>query len=67
LTRGYGAFGESVSIPAVSPPDRKPEWVPGRRMLVTSRYGVAGTSIKSGVGPQFDGAADEVGGRVSRA
>lgn len=57
-------FGES-GIMAVSPPDRRPEWVPGRRMLHWPNGAVAqlfsAHEPESLRGPQFDAAwADEL-------
>lgn len=58
-------FGES-GILAVSPPDRRPEWVPGRRLLVWPNGATAqlfsAHDPESLRGPQFDGIwADEAG------
>lgn len=57
-------FGES-GILAVSPPDRKPDWLPGRRMLVWPNGATAqlfsAHDPESLRGPQFDAAwADEL-------
>ncbi len=57
-------FGES-GILAVSPPDRRPEWIPGRRMLRWKNGGVAqlfsAHEPESLRGPQFDAVwADEL-------